>query len=115
MIKNETYFVDIDGTLIKYRKFQHLLSETAKPIKSVVEKVKEEYEKGSHIIITSARPEIFRDFTKKELKDIGVEYHQLILGIGRGARVIINDKDPDFPKDKRAIGINLVRDKGIQK
>jgi hypothetical protein len=54
------------------------------------------------------------DFTKKELKKIGLKYHQIILGIGRGTRFIINDIDPENPTVKRAVGINLIRDKGYK-
>jgi hypothetical protein len=34
------------------------------------------------------------------------------MGIERGARYVINDKDPNV-EDDRAVAINLVRDQGI--
>ena len=52
--------------------------------------------------------------SEKELKKIGLKYNQVILGIGRGTRFVINDIDPDNPTIKRAVGINLIRDKGYQ-
>ena len=113
MTKNPTYFVDIDGTLVLYRKFDELRTTPAVPILSVVNKVNEEYENGAHIVITSARPDEFLEFTKAELISIGVKYHQIILGIGRGTRYIINDKDPEFPDIDRAVGINLTRNSGL--
>jgi histidinol phosphatase-like enzyme len=114
MIKNSTYFVDIDGTIIKYRQFDKLLQTKAEPIQEVIDSINEEYDKGSHIVVTSARPIEYLEFTKKELKKIRLKHHQVILGIGRGTRFVINDIDPDNPTIKRAVGINLIRDKGYQ-
>jgi hypothetical protein len=114
MIKNPTYFVDIDGTLVVYRKFDELRSTPPVPIQSVINKINEEYDSGAHIVITSARPVEFLEFTEQELNSIGIKYHQIILGIGRGTRYVINDKDPEFPDIDRAVGINLIRNKGIE-
>jgi hypothetical protein len=114
MIKNSTYFVDIDGTIVKYRKFDYLLETKAEPIQEVIDNINEEYEKGSHIVITSARPIEYLDFTKKELELLGIKYHQIVLGIGRGTRFLLNDIDPEKPTVKRAVGVNLIRDKGYK-
>ncbi len=113
MIKHPTYFVDIDGTLIKYRKFTELHSTPPEPIQSVIDKVNNEYDNGAHIVITSARPSELELFTKQELEKLGVKYHQIIFGIGRGTRYIINDRDPEQPDVDRAVGINLNRNQGI--
>lgn len=113
MIKHPTYFVDIDGTLIEYRAFNDLKSIVPIPIQSVVDKVNNEYNSGAHIVITTARPNELELFTKQELEKIGVNYHQLIMGIGRGTRYIINDRDPEAPEVDRAVGINLDRNQGI--
>ena len=113
MIKNDTHFVDIDGTLIKYRQFDELPTTEAEPIQSVIDKINKEYEQGSHIVVTSARPEKLRKFTVGELKALGINYHQLVLGVGRGTRYLINDNDPEFPEASRAIGVNLKRDQGL--
>lgn len=112
--KNPTFFVDIDGTLVKYRKFSELSSAVLTPIQDVIDSVNHHYDNGSHIVITSARPIEYELFTKQELEKIGVKYHQLILGIGRGTRVILNDKDPENPEIPRAIGINFNRDMGLE-
>jgi histidinol phosphatase-like enzyme len=113
MIKHPTYFVDIDGTLIKYRKFDQLLITEPEPIQSVIDKVNSEYNSGAHIIITTARPVEFELFTKQELEKIGVKYHQLVMGVGRGTRYIINDRDPEASEVDRAVGINLNRNEGL--
>jgi hypothetical protein len=113
MIKHPTYFVDIDGTLIKYRKFSEINDIPPTPIQSVINKVNNEYDSGAHVVITTARPESFRDFSIRELQIIGVKYHQLVMEIGRGTRYIINDRDPEAPEADRAVGINLNRNEGL--
>ena len=113
MIKHPTYFVDIDGTLVVYRKFNEINEVPLTPIQSVIDKVNNEYDNGAYVVITTARPPEYELFTKQELEKIGVKYHQLIMGIGRGTRYIINDRDPEAPEVDRAVGINLNRNQGL--
>ena len=113
MIKHSTYFVDIDGTLVKYRPFDQIQTEAPEAITSVLDLIKTKYDEGSHIVITTARPSELELFTKQELEKIGVKYHQLVMGIGRGTRYVINDKDPQAPEVDRAVGINLKRNEGL--
>ncbi len=75
--------------------------------------VNNEYDNGAHVVITTARPPEYELFTKQELEKIGVKHHQLIMGIGRGTRYIINDRDPEAPEVDRAVGINLNRNQGL--
>jgi hypothetical protein len=113
VIKNPTLFVDIDGTIVKYRKFNELSDSVLTPIQDVVDFVNEQYDNGAIIIITTARPSSYNLFTKQELEKIGVKYHQLVMDCGRGTRVVLNDMDPENPI-QRAVGINFVRDGGFQ-
>ena len=111
--KNPTFFVDIDGTLVEYRKFNELATAVLTPIAEVVNYINEQHKSGAVIIITTARPEIYRNYTINELEKIGVMYHQLVMDCGRGTRVILNDKDPENPELDRAVGINLTRNMGF--
>jgi hydroxymethylpyrimidine pyrophosphatase-like HAD family hydrolase len=113
VIKNPTLFVDIDGTLVKYRKFNELSESVLTPIQDVVDFVNEQYDNGAIIIITTARPSSYNLFTKQELEKIGVKYHQIVMDCGRGTRVVLNDMDPENPI-QRAVGINFVRDGGFE-
>ena len=110
--KNPTFFVDIDGTLVVYRKFSELEKATLTPVQDVIDTINQYYDEGAIIVITSARPQTYELFTKQELEKIGVKYHQLVMGIGRGTRVVLNDKDPESPETPRALGINLNRNSG---
>ena len=113
MIKYPTYFVDIDGTLVVYRKFIEINEVPLTPIQSVIDKVNNEYDNGAYVVITTARPPEYELFTKQELEKIGVKYHQLIMGIGRGTRYIINDREPEAPEVDIAVGIKLNRNQGL--
>jgi len=112
--KHSTFFVDIDGTLVKYRKFEELSTAKLEPIQEVVDFINKSYDDGCHIVITTARTEPYRLFTKQELEKIGLKYHQIIMGLGRGTRIVINDKDPDKPNLDRAVGLNLTRNEGFK-
>jgi hypothetical protein len=114
VIKNPTLFVDIDGTLVKYRKFSELSESVLTPIQDVIDYVNSHHDAGSVVVITTARPESYRLFTKQELEKLGVKYSQIIMDMGRGTRVILNDIDPENPDLPRAIGINLQRDEGLK-
>ena len=112
--KNPTFFVDIDGTLVKYRKFDELATAILTPITEVIDYINEQHNLGAVIIITTARPESYRNYTINELDKIGIKYHQLVMDCGRGTRVILNDKDPEQPEIQRAVGINLERNMGFK-
>jgi hydroxymethylpyrimidine pyrophosphatase-like HAD family hydrolase len=112
--KNPTFFVDIDGTLVKYRKFDELATAILTPITEVIDYLNEQHNLGAVIIITTARPESYRNYTINELDKIGIKYHQLVMDCGRGTRVILNDKDPEQPEIQRAVGINLERNMGFK-
>jgi hypothetical protein len=111
--KNPTLFVDIDGTIVKYRKFNELATAVLTPIQDVIDYVNNHYNSGSVIIITTARPSSYELMTKQELENLGVKYHQIVMDCGRGTRVVLNDMDPENPIE-RAVGINFVRDGGFQ-
>jgi hypothetical protein len=114
VVKTPTLFVDIDGTLVKYRKFSELAESTLTPIQDVIDFVNSHFDSGSVIIITTARPETYREFTENELGTLGIKYNQIVMNCGRGTRVVLNDIDPDKPELPRAIGINLERDGGLR-
>lgn len=92
-----TIFCDIDGTLIHHQ----LPSVAQNPehkavlLSGTLEKLQEWDRLGYKIILTTGRKESLRRVTEKQLEDVGIIYDQLIMGIGGGARVLINDKKPD--------------------
>jgi len=113
-MKNPTFFVDIDGTIVEYRQFSELEIIEPKPIFDVINFLNAHYNSGSVIIITTARPVKFKKFTQDELEKIGLKYHQLVMDCGRGSRVILNDLDPEKPEILRSVGLNLKRNEGLK-
>ena len=112
MDKKNTYFVDIDGTIFVYRKFETYKETKAQVIKSSKQYLQQRKDEGHMIILTTARPENMRDHTIMELQKNNVPYDRLIMGIERGPRYLINDLSPNEPGD-RAIALNLKRNEGI--
>ena len=112
-MKHNTIFCDIDGTIFKYRQFGTYEQTLPEVIQSTLNYLNNEKEKGSFIVLTTARPETMIGHTMKELIRCKVPFDRLIMGIGRGTRYLINDRDPGFDVD-RAVSINLERDEGFQ-
>lgn len=109
-----TIFCDIDGTLVKHEKpnvVSHPKHEMTL-LKGTIEKLIEWDKLGYRIILTTGRKESMRKVTERQLSKCGIFYDQLLMGIGGGKRVLINDKKPDR-KDDYAIALNLERNKGI--
>jgi hypothetical protein len=54
-----------------------------------------------------------RQVTEQQLREAGIFYDQLIMGVGGGHRYLINDRKPDGAE--YATAINLNRNEGIEK
>ena len=63
------------------------------------------------IILTTARRESLREKTEQDLSKLGIPYDNLIMGISKGQRIIINDKRPSG--EETAFAINVERDEGL--
>ena len=118
MNKPKTIFCDIDGTLCQYPYSSEMgnyeFSETnMKPLSGTIKKLWEWDKAGHMIILTTGRKEGMRKSTEKQLRRAGIIYDKLIMGIGGGTRVLINDLKPDRPGET-AIAINLKRDTGVK-
>jgi len=110
----KTIFCDIDGTLVTH----HAPTENTKfdvkleLLEGTVEKLTEWDAKGYNIILTTGRKESMRAATEKQLSEVGIFYNQLIMGIGGGPRILINDNKPNGAE--YASAINIERNKGIK-
>ena len=115
MSRPKTIFCDIDGTLVVHMKPSVAASSHSKMtlLKGTIEKLNEWDRKGYNIILVTGRKECMRKQTVEQLSDAGIIYDQLIMGIGGGSRVLINDfkKDSDIPT---AYAHCVTRNKGIE-
>ena len=111
MIK--TMICDIDGTLI--RQDGNCYGQLTNPpelLEGTIEKLYEWEKKNYNIILITGRKESARKVTEAQLQDLGIVYDQLVMGVGGGPRVLINDLKPgkDF---NTATAFNLKRNTGI--
>lgn len=118
MSKPKTIFCDLDGTLSYYPYSADMGNydfdkQILKPLPGTLKKLWEWDKAGHVIILTTGRKEGMRESTEKQLREAGILYDKLIMGIGGGVRVLINDLKPSREEDT-AIAINLKRDIGVK-
>jgi hypothetical protein len=110
----KTIFLDIDGTLVKHS--EDIINQINDPLELIdgtLEKLIEWDRKGYNIILTTGRRESHRTQTEKQLTKLGIFYDKLIMGIGGGDRVLINDRKKNKISDT-AFAVNLDRNEGIK-
>ena len=86
--------LDLDQTLVKTKGSDY---KNSTPIQEAIDKVRKYHERGDHIIIMTARGSgsktDWRDFTAQQLKEFGIPYDQLIVGLKPGGvDVFIDDR-----------------------
>ena len=115
-VRPKTIFSDIDGTLVKHVSPFESAKRSLKMelLPGTIKKLEEWDMKGYSIILTTGRKESCGKVLEKQLSDAGIMYDQLIMGIGGGQRVLINDTKPYGDFDT-ATGKNLDRNQGISK
>jgi len=121
---NKTWFIDIDGTLVKHLENKEIDEGTKEELLPYVLEFLEGIEKrGDCIILTTARLEEHRQITEKMLKEFGINYNQIIFDIGSQERVLVNDIKPMDALDggsrenplPTAYAINVNRNQGFGK
>jgi uncharacterized HAD superfamily protein len=110
----KTIFSDIDGTLIEQVRFEDLDPNVVNVLPGVVEKMNEWYEAGHHIVLTTARPWNLELITKQQMETAGIRYHQIVMGIGREERILINNNSKGEPNNHRAMAVPVARDGGFE-
>lgn len=97
MERPKTIFLDIDGTLVKHKPLcENTLGDSPlELLEGTLEKLTEWDLKGYRIILTTGRKDSLREATEQQLNNLGIFYDYLIMGIGGGDRILINDKKSD--------------------
>lgn len=111
----KSIFCDIDGTLWNHvgDVHQQSICKEHKLLNNTIESINLWDKLGYKIILTTGRKESLRNKTEKELEKLGIIYDTLIMGLGGGDRILINDRKEKGLKNT-CYAINLVRNKGIQ-
>jgi hypothetical protein len=110
----KTIFSDIDGTLIEQVRFEDLDPNVVNVLPGVREKMNEWYGAGHHIVLTTARPWHLELVTKQQMETAGIRYHQIVMGIGREERILINNNSKGEPDNHRALAVPVLRDGGFE-
>ena len=112
MDKPRTFFIDLDGTILKHgHRYSDLYNNQIEACPNVIEAMDELDSQGHTIILVSSRKESARDFTKKLLDKLGIPYDNLILGVSQGKRVIVNDIISER-SNPRCGSLNVITNKG---
>jgi hypothetical protein len=109
----KTIFSDIDGTLIEQVPFEKLDANVVNVLPGVREKLSEWYDAGHYIVLTTARPEALRGITEIQMNNACIRYNQLVMGIGREERILINNNSGGDPNRNRALSVAVHRDAGF--
>ena len=108
----KTIICDIDGVLLRHA--NEGLSEQLdqSPLNGTIEKLTEWDAASYNIILITGRRESQIEETTKQLMLYGIFYDKLIMGVGGGDRVLINDRKPNSSRNT-AYSINLDRNEGV--
>ena len=121
---NKTWFIDIDGTLVRHLENKEIDEGSQEELLPYVVEFMEGIEKrGDCVILTTARLEEHRQITETMLEEFGIRYDQIIFGIGSRERIVVNDIKPidAFDGGSRknpmptAYAINVNRNEGFGK
>lgn len=110
-----TLFIDIDGTILKHQgDATGACCNPERILSGVLKKFNDWSGKGYCIVLTTARKESMREVTENQLRRVGLFWDLLIMGVGMGRRVVINDKKMiDGKLFLTAVGVNVERDEGF--
>ena len=114
-MSSKTIFCNIDGTLWNH------VGDATKQLKvadhELLPNTREamiQWDKsGYKIILTTGRKESMRKMTEEHLHRAGISYDTLIMGLGRGDRILINDRK-ERGQINTCYAVNVVRNKGME-
>ncbi|WP_096022726.1 hypothetical protein [Campylobacter lanienae] len=113
--KHRTYFVDVDGVLMKNcgKYGSRNWYNNTETLPENMETIRKLQDDGAQIIITTSRPEEFRVDLEKILNENGIKPYTILMGMNHAARVIINDFAPTNPYPS-GLAITLPRNSSIK-
>ena len=109
----KTIFCDIDGTLcVHHEDIVRQHSEDLQLLPETIEVLKQWEKSGHRVILVTGRKESHRAQLEQQLRNVGIFWDDLIMGLSNGPRVIINDVK--VGGEDRALGYNVQRNLGIK-
>jgi hydroxymethylpyrimidine pyrophosphatase-like HAD family hydrolase len=115
----KTIFLDIDGCIFRHKgNLSTQILQTTELLPGVTEKLNDWEAKGHKIILVTGRKESMRKITEEQLSKAGIFYDQLVMGMNRGERILINDKKPEnanlISSEHVASAIEITRNEGLK-
>lgn len=106
-----TVFIDFDGVLVKnYGKYgRKNWDNELVPLDANLKALASYYAKGHQLVVTTARPECYRQTIVQVLKNYGIVPHAIVCGLNHASRVLINDFAATNPYPS-AVAISMPRD-----
>ena len=102
-----TWIIDIDGTILKHNGHKEHGDQLLAGVKEFWQRIPPE----DTINLMSAREEFYAKATLDFLCSSGLRYDQVIFGLPKGERILINDIKPSGLDT--ALAINVGRDEGL--
>lgn len=102
-----TWFLDLDGTLLVHNGYLQQADQLLPGAALFLQQIPDQ----DCIVITSARPEEYRQATAQFLRDQGVRWDLMLLGLPTGQRILVNDIKPWG--EITAVACNVVRNAGL--
>ncbi len=112
MSRPKTIFLDIDGCILPHPGHpNNHIYDNLTPLEGVKTTLDKWIMKDYKIILVTGRKECVREETIKQLKQHGITWDQLIMGVGGGTRILINDTKPNGEESAKAFVIK--RNEGL--
>lgn len=113
--KFRTYFVDVDGVLLRNRgKYgTKNWTNTVEPIEENINTIKNLQKEGAQIVITTSRTKEYKKGLCAILKEYGIKPYAILTGMNHSSRVVINDFAPTNPYPS-GIAITIPRNFSIK-
>ena len=114
------WFIDVDGTIFEHQGDYTLMDALFNKnwnLDNILPGVKHFWDhipESDHIVITTARPAIFKFMTERALRRHGLRYDYILMDLPAGKRVLINDTKPtDKGGYNTAHAVSVERNTGL--
>jgi hypothetical protein len=104
-----TWFLDLDGTLVKHNGH---LSDGEDTLLPGADALLAQIPADDLVVIVTSRAEAYREATEQFLVDRRIRYDHIIFGAPFGERIVVNDAKPSGLRT--AVSVSVSRDQGPQ-
>jgi hypothetical protein len=104
-----TWFLDLDGTLVKHNGH---LTDGEDTLLPGADALLSQIPADDLVVIVTSRAEAYREATEQFLADRRIRYDHIIFGAPFGERIVVNDAKPSGLRT--AVSVSVRRDQGPQ-